>query len=157
MLSAPYYASSMRAVRPCLCREQLPGCPTSCSIMRAASAVVLVNWCEVGFLSKRTIRAACTSSSHVVHVAAPRVHDPLELCHVIGLKIWVNICPPSFLIVRPMRKLLREVPSVVLSICTFFALRNKICWNINGRCTFLTCQGSLFSDLYRPMRRRFDF
>ena len=82
----------------------------------------LVNLRQTDFLSKWTIRAACTSSSHVVHVAAPRVHDPLELCHVIGVKIWVNICPPSFLIVRPMRKLTRPVPSAVLSIRTFFVL-----------------------------------
>ena len=53
-----------------------------------------------------------------------------ELCHVIGVKIWVNICPPSFLIVRPMREFPRPVTSAVLSIRTFFALKSEICWNI---------------------------
>ena len=113
----------------------------------------LVNLCETDFLSKWTIRAACTSSSHVVHVAAPRVHDPLELCHVIGLKIWVNICPPSFLIVRPMRKLPRPVPSAILSIHTFYASTIGLLWNINCRRTDLTCQRSLFVE---PRAWRFD-
>ena len=41
------------------------------------------------------------------------------------MKIWVNICPPSFLIVRPMRKLNRPVPSAVPSIRTFSALNRQ--------------------------------
>ena len=110
----------------------------------------LVNWCETDFLSKWTIRAACTSSSHIVHVAAPRVHDPLELCHVIGVKIWVNICPPSFLIVRPMRKLNRPVPSAVPSIRTFYASITGLFWNINCRRTDLTCQVITFCDYTNP-------
>ena len=110
----------------------------------------LVNLCQIDFLSNCIIRAACISSSHVVHVAAPRVHDPLELCHVIGVKIWVNICPPSFLIVRPMRKLLRPVPSAVLSIRTFSSLKNGILWNINCRRTDLTCQVITFCDYTNP-------
>ena len=113
----------------------------------------LINLCETDFLLRWTIRAACTSSSHVVHVAAPRVHDPLELCHVIGVKIWVNICPPSFLIVRPRRKLLRPVPSAVLSIRTFYASITGLLWNINCRRTDLTCQRSLFVE---PRAWRFD-
>ena len=86
-------------------------------------------------------------------MAAPRVHDPLELCHVIGVKIWVNICPPSFLIVRPMRKLLRPIPSAVLSIRTFSALKNGFLWNIKCRRTDLTCQRLLF---VKPRAWRFD-
>ena len=65
--------------------------------------------------------------------------------------------PPSFLIVRPMRELLRAVPSAVLSIRTFSALKNEILWNIKCRRTFLTCQRSLFRDLYHLTRWRFEF
>ena len=113
----------------------------------------LVNLCETDFLSNWIIRAACISSSHVVHMASPRVHDPLELRHVIEVKIWVNICPPSFLIFRTMRELLRAVPSAVLSIRTFYASINGLFWNINCRRTDLTCQRSLFVE---PRAWRFD-
>ena len=107
------------------------------------SCKLVLSWL---FLSDCVTRAAYTSSSHVVHVAVPRVHDPLELCHVIRVKIWVNICPPSFLIVRPIRKLLRPVPSAVLSIRTFSALKNGFLWNIKCRRTDLTCQRLLFVE-----------
>ena len=123
--------STMRAV----CVRRISVCATSSSQVGPRAALwiffeqLLLLSCKLvlsSLLPDYAIRTAYTSSSPVVHVAGPRVHDPLELCHIIRVKIWVNICPPSFLIVRPMRKLLRPVPSAVLSIRTFSALKNEI-------------------------------
>ena len=86
--------STMRAV----CVRRVSRCSMSSSQddPRAALDVVWQTFAELISLSDCVIRASYYPSSHVVHVAAPRVHDPLEFCHVIGVKIWVNICPPSF-------------------------------------------------------------
>ena len=81
MLSAQYYASSVSSASlRAVCWK-----PTSRSSRLLAE--LLSDW---------IIRAAYHPSSHVVHVAAPRVHDPLEFCHVTRVKIWVNICHQVF-------------------------------------------------------------
>ena len=141
MLPAQYYASSM-----CLWSsfEQSSDDP------RAVLETFCWVFTKLNLWSDCVIWVAYHPRSHVVHVAAPRVHDPLKFCHVIGVKIWVNICPPSFLIVRPMGKLLRVVPSAVLSIPTFSALRNETCLNINCRRTYLTCQAITFRNYTHP-------
>ena len=85
--------STMRALRV----RRISVCATSSSQVGPRAALkmffeqLLLLFCKLVlsrfFLSDCVIRAAYTSSSHVVHVAAPRVHDPLELCHAIGMKI----------------------------------------------------------------------
>ena len=108
----------MNAVCAVLCEQHVFDYPSSSLLMTHEPSSRLLAESS----SDWTMRAAYQPSSHVVYVETPRIHDPLEFWHVTRVKIWVNICPPSFLIVRPMGKLLRAVPSSVLSIPMFSAL-----------------------------------